>query len=488
MSEKGIDFKTICDNMIDALYVTDKHGNTIYVNDAYLKLGDLSREEIIGKNIVILNDKKDLYSGGVLPDVLRSHKRVDRVGTLTRTEKKVHITGIPIFDENDNIIYAVATEKDIERLEELEDNLAEMRKANYNGTLELNYLRGKQLDYGDIVAESSCMQEALAIAKSVASTDVTVLITGESGTGKEIIADAIYMTGNRKGKPFIKLNCSAIPANLLESELFGYEEGSFTGASKGGKPGMDMDLRKALLAAETPEKFLEVLDNAESAKFNEEAKAEEPATEQKVKILAVTACPTGIAHTYMAAEALEQQAVKMGIFLKAETNGSSGAKNVLTKAEIAEADGIIIAADKNVAMARFDGKPVLSVKVADGINKPEELINKVIDGKAPVYHHAGAADTSSDEMEKESVGRKIYKDLMNGVSYMLPFVVGGGIMIALAFLIDTIAGAPRDGNFGTYTAAAAFFKTIGGYAFSFMICFRHSSRLCFVPVPTVIFV
>lgn len=232
---------------------------------------------------------------------------------------------------------------------------------------------------------------------------------------------------------------------------------------------MDMDLRKTLLAAETPEKFLEVLDNAESAKFNEEAKAEEPATEQKVKILAVTACPTGIAHTYMAAEALEQQAVKMGIFLKAETNGSSGAKNVLTKAEIAEADGIIIAADKNVEMARFDGKPVLSVKVADGINKPEELINKVIDGKAPVYHHAGAADTSSDEMEKESVGRKIYKDLMNGVSYMLPFVVGGGIMIALAFLIDTIAGAPRDGNFGTYTAAAAFFKTIGGYAFSFML-------------------
>lgn len=233
---------------------------------------------------------------------------------------------------------------------------------------------------------------------------------------------------------------------------------------------MDLDLRKTLLAADSPEEFLEALDNAESAKFDkkEEEKTEAP-VQTKAKILAVTACPTGIAHTYMAAEALEQQAEKMGIFLKAETNGSSGAKNVLTKAEIAEADGIIVAADKKVAMARFDGKPVLSVKVSDGINKPEELINKVLSGKAPVYHHTGAVDTSSDEVEKESVGRKIYKDLMNGVSYMLPFVVGGGIMIALAFLIDTIAGAPRDGNFGTYTAAAAFFKTIGGYAFSFML-------------------
>lgn len=235
---KDIDFRTICDNMIDALYVTDHHGNTIYVNDAYLKLGDLSREEIIGKNIVILNEKQDLYSGGVLPDVIKSKKRVERVGTLTRTNKKVHITGIPIFDDQDHIRYAVATEKDIERLEELEDNLAELRKENYKGSIELEYLRDRQVVNSDVVAESSCMQEAFAIAKSVANTDVTVLITGESGTGKEIIADAIYMSSNRNGKPFIKLNCSAIPANLLESELFGYEEGSFTGAKKGGKPGL----------------------------------------------------------------------------------------------------------------------------------------------------------------------------------------------------------------------------------------------------------
>lgn len=235
---KDIDFKCICDNMIDALYVTDHHGNTIYVNDAYLKLGDLKREEIIGKNIIILNAEQDLYSGGVLPDVIKSKKRVDCVGTLTRTNTKVHITGIPVFDSNGYIKYAVATEKDMERLEELEDNLAELRKDNYKGNIELAYLRDQQLVNSDVVAESSCMQEAFSIARSVSKTDVTVLITGESGTGKEIIADAIYMASDRNGKPFIKLNCSAIPSTLLESELFGYEEGSFTGASKGGKPGL----------------------------------------------------------------------------------------------------------------------------------------------------------------------------------------------------------------------------------------------------------
>ena len=238
MADNNIDFRKICDNMIDALYVTDAQGNTIYVNDAYLKLGDLKREEIIGRNIFELNKDKRLYSGGVLPDVLTTGERIERVGTLTRTEKKVHITGIPIFDDDGKIIYTVATEKDIERLEELKDHLAELRKDHYQGTIELNYLRDRQISNSDVVAESSCMQEALTIAKSVAATDVTVLITGESGTGKEIIADAIYITSNRNGKPFIKLNCSAIPANLLESELFGYEEGAFTGASKGGKPGL----------------------------------------------------------------------------------------------------------------------------------------------------------------------------------------------------------------------------------------------------------
>lgn len=159
----------------------------------------------------------------------------------------------------------------------------------------------------------------------------------------------------------------------------------------------------------------------------------------------------------------------MGISIKVETNGSGGAKNILTKEEIEACDGIIVAADKAVEMARFHGKKVLSTKVANGIKIPEELIQKIVDGDAPVYQHAGGSAKSSGSGENESFGRKMYKHLMNGVSNMLPFTVAGGIFIALAFLIDTLAGAPHDDTFGTYTAAAAFFKTIGGYAFNFMV-------------------
>ena len=172
----------------------------------------------------------------------------------------------------------------------------------------------------------------------------------------------------------------------------------------------------------------------------------------------------------MAAEALEKAGEKMGYALKAETNGSGGAKNVLTKKEIAECDGIIIAADKNVEMARFDGKPVLKVSVSSGINKPEELIQKVIDGKAPIYHHDGEVSSDIDGEEKESFGRKLYKHLMNGVSHMLPFVVGGGVLIALGFLIDTIAGnANVGGNFGFTNPIAAVVFWIGKAAFAFML-------------------
>ena len=170
----------------------------------------------------------------------------------------------------------------------------------------------------------------------------------------------------------------------------------------------------------------------------------------------------------MAAEALEKAGEKMGIAVKAETNGSGGAKNVLTREEIANCDGIIIAADKTVDTARFNGKPVLSVPVSKGISNPEELIQKIVDGKVPVFH-SDKADTSVSSGEKESFGRQLYKHLMNGVSHMLPFVVAGGILIAIAFLIDTIMGAPQDGGFGTNTPIAAWFKTIGGYAFNFMI-------------------
>lgn len=242
---------------------------------------------------------------------------------------------------------------------------------------------------------------------------------------------------------------------------------------------MDEDFRAKLLAAKDADEFLQIIDDMEKEKYPDEpqtankaaASLENASTnsaDASYKVLAVTACPTGIAHTYMAAEALEKAGKKLGISIKVETNGSGGAKNILTKEDIANCDGIIVAADKSVEMSRFDGKKVISTKVSDGIKIPEELINRIEAGDAPVYHHTGAK-AADDTAEEESFGRKLYKHLMNGVSNMLPFTVAGGIFIALAFLIDTIMGAPQDGSFGTYTPAAAFFKTIGGYAFNFMV-------------------
>ena len=230
---------------------------------------------------------------------------------------------------------------------------------------------------------------------------------------------------------------------------------------------MDMDLTDKLKNAKTPEEFLSLIDAAETAKFPDEVKAA-PAKKEGYRVLAVTACPTGIAHTYMAAEALQKAGEKLGIPIKVETNGSGGAKNVLTAEDIANCDGIIIAADKSVDTARFDGKPVYSTKVADGIHKPEELINKIINGEAPVFK-ADKKAAASAEVGNESFGRKLYKHLMNGVSHMLPFVVAGGIFIAIAFLIDAAKGVPMDGNFGSVTPVAAWFKAMGGYAFNFML-------------------
>ena len=231
---------------------------------------------------------------------------------------------------------------------------------------------------------------------------------------------------------------------------------------------MDEGLRAKLKAAKTPEEFLAAIDDMERERFDE-PKAEEK--QDGYRVLAVTACPTGIAHTYMAAEALEKAGKAMGYPLKAETNGSAGAKNVLTADEIAACDGIIIAADKSVEMSRFDDKPVLSVSVSDGINKPEELIEKIRSGAVAVYHHTGAKVAVASG-QKESFGRQIYKHLMNGVSHMLPFVVAGGIFIALAFLIDTAMGVDPQaagGAFGTVTPVAAWFKNIGNFAFNLMI-------------------
>lgn len=232
---------------------------------------------------------------------------------------------------------------------------------------------------------------------------------------------------------------------------------------------MDADFKNKLLNAPNKDAFLKAIDEFEKVKYPEEPAKKEQ--KDGYRILAVTACPTGIAHTYMAAEALEKAGKEMGIPLKAETNGSGGAKNILTKKEIEECDGIIVAADKNVEMARFDGKPVISTKVADGIHKPKELIEKIESGQVPIYHHHGGAAASSDEIEGESAGRRLYKHLMNGVSHMLPFVVAGGLFIAVAFLIDTICGygGSGSGNFGTMTPVSSFLKTIGGVAFNLMV-------------------
>lgn len=229
---------------------------------------------------------------------------------------------------------------------------------------------------------------------------------------------------------------------------------------------MDPDFRTGLMEAEDVDAFFKCIDEAERKRFPEEYETEkaEPA-KSGYQVLAVTACPTGIAHTYMAAESLENKAKEMGITIKVETNGSGGAKNVLTAREIADCDCIIIAADKDVKMARFDGKPVIMTKVANGISKAEELLREATSGNVKTYHHAGGEDEDGSVAD-ESLGRKIYKSLMNGVSHMLPFVIGGGILIALSFLVDG-ANAGTD-SFGSGTPLAAFFNTVGNTAFGMM--------------------
>ena len=229
---------------------------------------------------------------------------------------------------------------------------------------------------------------------------------------------------------------------------------------------MNDDFRSELLKAGSAKEFLSVIDKYENEKFEDEDEAAAP--QEQRKVLAVTACPTGIAHTYMAAEALQEMAGKLGVAIKVETNGSGGVKNKLTAKEIEEAEGIIVAADKNVPVERFAGKPVIFVKVADGINKPKELIEEILSGKVPAYAGKGGSEAEGEAADaKESLGRQIYKHLMNGVSHMLPFVIGGGILIALAFMFDMeIAGTAK---FGSGTPLAAFFKNIGGLAFSMMM-------------------
>lgn len=233
---------------------------------------------------------------------------------------------------------------------------------------------------------------------------------------------------------------------------------------------MDGEFVKALRSAADAQQFMAVIDRFEKEKYPQEVGGtEQKPVEEKAgyRVLAVTACPTGIAHTYMAAEALEKAAAQMNLSIKVETNGSGGVKNRLTAQEIEQADGIIVAADKNVETARFAGKKVLFVPVSDGIHKPQQLLEEIESGKVAVYEKEKKAAVQQQEQGKESFGRQLYKHLMNGVSHMLPFVIGGGILIAIAFLLDDYSINPA--NFGMNTPLAAFFKTVGGVAFDFML-------------------
>lgn len=236
------------------------------------------------------------------------------------------------------------------------------------------------------------------------------------------------------------------------------------------KPGFADKLRQA----STPDQVIAVFDAEEQEAAAEEAKkaeaVKEAASSDKPLIVAVTACTTGIAHTYMAEEALIKKGEEMGVTVRVETNGASGVGNRLTAEEIAKAEGVIIAADKAVETARFDGKKLISKPVAAGIRQTEELIQTILDGKADVFHAENAAQANASQ-EKLSLGGAFYKHLMSGVSQMLPFVIGGGILIALAFLIDQVMGVPQDqlSSLGSYHVLAAQFKTIGGVAFGFML-------------------
>ena len=237
---------------------------------------------------------------------------------------------------------------------------------------------------------------------------------------------------------------------------------------------MDAKFRESLINAADANEFLRLINIKETEKFGDETTKEETVAPEAqkseakgYKVLAVTACPTGIAHTFMAAEALQNKADELGITCKVETNGSSGVKNKLTDEEIKNAECIIVAADKKVEMARFDGKKVIITKVANGIHKAEELVTKAAAGDAPIYHASEGGAVDSETATSEGLGRQLYKHLMNGVSHMLPFVIGGGILIALAFLIDSVLGYTD--ALGSNTTAAVWFKSIGDTAFGFML-------------------
>ena len=345
-------------------------------------------------------------------------------------------------------------------------------------------------------AQSIALDEALQTQEQILSRLVELQATHGNITDKEAYKKALYAreaegstyVDNGITVPHAKINVVTRPSlaalRLSTPVQYNAEDEGATdllfaiAAPENGSLHVDMlarmmqmlmneDFVEKLKAAKTPKEFLECIDAQEEAQFGAESFTQQAIPQDGYRILAVTACVNGIAHTYMAAEALTKAGDKLGLPTKVETNGSDGAKNILTRAEIAACDGIIVAAEKKVDTARFDGKPVLFTRVDDGIHKPEELIKKIAHGEVPVYHAEGGAAAEDDSSTKDSFGRSLYKNLMNGVSHMLPFVVGGGIMIALAFLLDDYSIDPA--NFGMNTPVAAFFKTVGGAAFGYML-------------------
>lgn len=234
-----IDFHQIVDNMPDQLYIADGKGKTLYVNPAYIKSSGIAAEEVVGRYVEEISQDEQFFKNPVIPLVIKERKIINTVAHIIRSNKSVFLTGIPVFDnETGEIKYAMSNDHDSAYLEKLKTQLILLKEENEKDNAEINYLRKKQTENKHIRYGSNKMHEIILQTRNIAAADVTVLITGESGTGKELIADEIYRNSKRKDKPFIKVNCAAIPTELLESELFGYEEGSFSGAKKNGKIGM----------------------------------------------------------------------------------------------------------------------------------------------------------------------------------------------------------------------------------------------------------
>lgn len=235
--ENYFDFEEIANNLFDGIYISDGNGKTLFINEAYTRITGITAKEVIGKNVKELL-KKNLYKGAVTLDVIEKKERVSKIGEIIRTKKELLLTGSPIFDKTGNVKMVVINNRDITELKEVEKKLEKLKDNSIKKEEEIKFLRSQQISNKKIIYNSESMKKIISTIENIAPTDVTVLITGESGTGKEVIADEIYYKSLRYGKPFIKVNCAAIPSELLESELFGYVKGAFTDSNKNGKIGL----------------------------------------------------------------------------------------------------------------------------------------------------------------------------------------------------------------------------------------------------------